>query len=460
MAPIYIPTVEEFFAMNSTPIEHDCCTYPTHYMAPTFSKEDVALCMCKLKAIGNPLDIKEGDLEVGMKICKDGAKLDVESIYRAHLEEGGEAMKEIRAEGEQGKGDAGENWGTWQRMGGDSRMTKEFDLSRVPYKSAGSMKWVESGADKDDDTIKSAGEEGGAEMEMAPAMSPARLGAALMMMRIDKIEIEKKVKASEPVSDAAKGFNEEDDEAFIPNIVRPASARFDPKQVDALRGSVSQHKKVETLRAIGLEKILSPVVLQSSLVNNSPYLKALGSSGIAPPPGLYNNFSAMAGTAASGLPTQNPYQAAINQSASSSPLTHWSQLETVPTLGFYDTMPLGGDMGMNMGGQRSSLGHIVRNASRAGVHSSVGGGTPLRADSPAFYSTASTSRTIFSPPGFGLQGQHVNTLEAGRTGLRVNSLQQGRTSPIKGSVAQTQFGYDVSGEGLDAVAKNLKTWLS
>jgi hypothetical protein len=499
-------------------------------MASRLSSEDVAACMSKVEASGNPLDIQAGEIEFAMKIqkqlkeaqqaqerlnrgngegcSKQYAKPDVFEAYQKHLGSGGKPLKEIavkRKDDTPRKVDPKENWGKWQRLGGDTRMHQAFPLDGAPYKPTEFTKWVgpenpdypDEG--KDDDTVKSLSEDTKRSTKMLPAISSEQLTIALEAMELEK----KNVQASFPVAAKgfaqARGFSKDDDDIFIPDIGKPPSAIKSSKKttpINALRAGPPMHKKVETLRAI-----LPPVTPQSSL-GGSAYLNALGSSGIAPPPGIYNSLSVMASTPtpsfqsqassslspmgstpspsnplqasasnsfspigsslspsfqpqvsasnsfspigsspppsfqpqasaaqtqASGTPSQNPYQATMNQSPSP-PLTNWTSPAPAPSLGsggFYETTTP--DAGREIGRMRSGsgLGHIARTASRSGFHSNF---TPLRADSPAFQSTSEPTRTVYLPPASDNENQ-----QPGGQGQGVS--RRSRAAAIKGQQA-------------------------
>ncbi|KAE9376694.1 hypothetical protein N431DRAFT_435935 [Stipitochalara longipes BDJ] len=479
------------------------------------SNDDVRACMGQIEKIGNHLGIKENEVKFAMNILKTTADIikakdkqegnvegpsksspltpDIYEAYCKHITSGGKPLKQVAVKKStkgSTKTDLGDNWGKWQRMGGDPRMHKAFNLSSAPYTPTEGMKWVGAeDPDYPDDGKDDAGAKADISIKMVPALTPEEILATVMLMEIEKMDNNKKAKVSTIVADAAKGFDEEDDDTFIPNLVRPPSERVELK---GLQGTVPKHKNVETLR-----KLLSPVARPSSL-SNSPYLNALGNSGVAPPPGLYNNFSGMASspesgfqshngsgmasnlgmtsssgmanTPSSGLLTQNPYRATMShQPVSSSPLSHWSQMKTTPTLGFYETMtpgPDSGNMGMHVGGRRSSLGHIARSVSRSGMHSNVGSGTPLRADSPAFHSTlgSTATRPIFPSPEFGIQamqeggvqGQHASASVSGRTGSRAAGIY---VQPVGGGMGSSADSC-ANDDGLDSAARNLNKWLS
>jgi hypothetical protein len=500
------------------------------------------------------LNVHENDLAVAMKFAqkaseafkaeekqkqkgdngegssKSSAKIDAFSVYQQHLGNGGKPLQEITLKkGKKGKkvkddksqnADPKENWAKWQRMGGDPRMHQAFSLEGAPYPASGATKWVGPNdldnydEGKDDDTIKSAVEESDTSIKMRPEMSEEEKKVALEdVQRGNEVKIRH--------DEAARGFSEEDDIAFIRTLVAkdgkgPSTAPSisliaSPKKkaTDALPAGAPMHKKIETLRAIG-SSILSPVVPPSSL-NNSAYLNALGSSGVAPPPGLYN-FSGTAGTtgsgfqpnsgmassSVSGFQTQNPsdtnnlasgfqsqhptlssYEA---MSQTSSPMPHWSNLATTPTIGFYDAMtPSIPHDAMTMGGGGSSLGYIARSTSRSGFqpHSNIGGGggggggTPLRADSPAFHSTAMSmtagARTIYPPPGFGHlqgggQGEQQGGISAARARLGMGAARgQGQggasTSAASGSGGGGQQTFDYNAE-IGALSATAKKWFT
>jgi hypothetical protein len=455
---------------------------------------------------------------------KSTAKIDAFGVYQQHLGSGGKPLKEItlkkdkkdkKAKEDKSKADPKENWGKWQRMGGDPRMHKAFSLEGAPYPPSDSTKWAGPNdpdypdEGKDDDTIKPVTEPD-TSIKMRLEMSEEEKKVAL-----EDVQRGNKIKARH--DEAARGFSEADDKAFIIGLVARIgkSPSTDPsisliaspkkKVTDALPAGAPMHKKIETLRAIG-GSILSPVVPPSSL-NNSAYLNALGSSGVAPPPDLYN-FSGTVGTSGSGFqlnagmasssvsgfrirnpsgtntpasgfqsqhPTPNPYEA---MSQTSSPMPHWSNLTATPTVGFYDSLPPSaphdGNL-MTMGGRRSSLGHIARSASRPGFqpHPDIGGSTPLRADSPAFQSMGMSmttgARTIYPPPGFGhLQGDSQGGQQGGIAAARARSgigaaRGQGQsgasTSAASGSGGGGQQTFDYNAE-IDALSAAAKKWFS
>jgi hypothetical protein len=298
-------------------------------------------------------------------------------------------------------------------MGGDEKMHKAFPLDHVPFEESEFPVFVgpedpdypDSG--NDEETVKSLGDEADTSIKMVPYMTPEQLAEAAELAE------RKKINPSFP--EAAIGFDDEDDKIFIPNIDKPPSPVIDPKKeaaLKALRGAAPQHKKVESLRAIGLDKILGPPVVPRSSMHNSPYLNALGSSGVAPPTGTYNSFSSMAGNQSSGF---QQAQAAYPNTMSQSSQNQWSNISntiSTPTLGFYDTMSpdiASSNMGMGNMGMSSNLSNIARtssrNSSRAGFPQHYGS-TPLRADSPAFQSTSSTNNTTYPSHGYGYTQQH------------------------------------------------------
>jgi hypothetical protein len=524
-----------------------------HIMAS--EDQDLRACLSRIEKAGKHLGIKESEVKFAMNVLKSTADVikakdreggngegsskvtltpDIYEAYRKAITSGGKSLekgsgkkgKESK-EGSMKKADSEENWGKWQRMGGDPRMHKLFDLSKAPYTPTESINWADpEHPDHTDDGKDGAGAKANTSIKMVPQMSPELTLSVVLLAEMDKLEINKKTKISTTVVDTAKGFEEEDDDTFIPNIARPPSERV---ELMGLLGAVPKHKNVESLR-----KLMSPVVTSSPL-SNSPYLNALGSSGVAPPPGLYNSFSGsasspesgfqsqhgsgvastlgmannlgmastpgmsstpgvtsnygmantpgtastpgmtsnsgMVSTPSSGLPTQNPYQATMgNQSVTSSPLSHWSQPRpSTPTLGFYEKIPPSSDPGNMAGVRRTSLGHIARTASRdrAGMHSNVGNGTPLRADSPAFHSAlgVAATRPPFPSPEFGnhvmglvgVQGQqHDGTGVSGRTGSRPAGIYAQSPSAGMGSGADDRANAD----GLDAAARNLNKWSS
>lgn len=449
------------------------------------AQEYVDTAINKIKESGNPLGIDVADFQFAVAIkeqvleaekmkerfkgagsSKEYAKPDVFDIYQKHLGGGGRPLKEIavkKGEASQ-KVDSKESWAKWQRMGGDPRMHEAFPLDGAPYNNSDFTKWVGPehadypDAGKDDETIKSAGVgEADTSIMMVPAMSSEQLDVALEAMELEKRHVQAKFPFVSKAFADAKGFCEDDDEIFIPSIVSPPSGIKNSKKapVNVLRGEAPMHKKIETLRAI-----LPQVTPQSPSSGGSAYLNALGSSGVAPPPGLYNSFggatpnipSPMASTpfpvvsnptpiarnafqaqAAAApsqdarIPPQNPYTA-NNIQPSSPPLNSWTSMAPAPSLGFggfYETATpdAGKDTGRTRSG--SSLSNIVRTASRSGFHSSVTG-TPLRADSPAFHSTP-TTRPIYPLSGLGVGneqpgGQVRGSSEVGRSGPRAPAL--------------------------------------
>jgi hypothetical protein len=427
------------------------------------------------KTTGNPLGITESEIEFALKICTEvkkeeqkkggngeGSSNDVSTtdalkLYRKHLVSGGKPMKELAMKKGSGKGNEKKSastnpkksWIYFQTMGGDPKMHAAFPLDRVFFEENESKKWVSPDdpdypdEGNDQDTVKSLGEDAAdTSIKMVPCMSPAQMAEAAELVEGQKI------KPSFP--EAAIGFDEEDDAIFCPKVDLPPSSLIDPKKaaaLKALRGAAPQHKKVETLRAIGLDKILGPPVVPQSSFNNSAYLNALGSSGVAPPAGIYNSFSSFSTNQPSGFQPQNNYPNTAGQSPS--PLRQWSNMSSpmnTPTLGFYDTMtPSGqGNMGMgaSMGGMSSNLSNIVRSSSRMGFQSNTG--TPLRADSPAFHSTASENKPTYPPPAYGLQSQQQQQ-HGGGFG------QGGASGSATGG--QQQFDYSANVDVLNAAAK-------
>lgn len=537
-------------------------------IAAKYPKETAMAFMSKIimaKNAGSRLqpNLSESDLEFGLQLAKEALesekaknnlrgngegsskmteKPDVFESYRKHLINGGKPLSDFtiktstQAEPRMSAPAAPkEDWGKWQRMGGDPRMHKAFSLAGVPYPPSGA---ADPDEDKDDDTIKPASEKPDTSIRMCGPMSQAEIEYALEM-----IQREKQIKTS--VDESAQEFAEKDDEAFIPTIDSPnkdkgkgkAPAWSPKKAIQALQGGQAKNKKVETLRAI-----FSPGAKQNSM-QSSPYLNALGSSGIAPPPGLYNNMAStssspvsglqfgsdmassfqpntgmtnnlafgnqaqdhtgMAGTSSFGFqtsagmgntfasgfqpgsgmgntfsfgyqsitglpstsvfanwqPPQNPYQPAMNQaSTASSPLTSWSHLAPIqpPGSGFYDPVYTGPSNDMNMGGRRSSLGHIARTASRSGFQNTTD--TALRADTPAFnFAPVNLGvRTVYQPAGYGVQG---NGSARGRFGT--GQEQGGASGSASGSSAgdggQQNVDYNT---GDDALSKAAKKWLA
>jgi hypothetical protein len=432
-----------FVHRNSFDYTMDVMHVAVPKMSPLKSvNNDVNEIMGKLNAVGNPLNLREAEIELGLKIANvakqnmnvgeqygkgGGLTQNVTQLYQEHLSRGGKLVKSLAVSVDKGKQytkrkvPSSENWGKYQRMGGEPRMHKAFDLSSAPFEPATSKRWVGPedpdypDAGKNDDTVNSVVEEPDTSIKMVPQMTCEEMNMAIGLSEYEILHRDQKANDMISRMEAGVGFTEEDDYLFIPLIEAVDMNPFllqDPniqKRVEAVRGSVLQHKKVETLRAIG-NSLLLPAAPPSSS-NNSLYLGALG--GVAPPAGMYSNsVSIMASTPGSGLPIQTPYKATMGQFAPFSPFINWSQMATTPTLGFYDNMTPSADSGMGMnigGGRRSSLGQIARTHSRSDTQSNIGGGTSLRADSPAFRSTVtpSDSRNMFSTPvtGRGLQGQ-------------------------------------------------------
>jgi hypothetical protein len=282
--------------------------YPKEADMPFMRK----LIMAKNAGIRLQPNPSESDLEFGLLLAKEALesekakntlrgngegsskmteKPDVFESYRKHLINGGKPLSDFtiktstQAESRMSAPAAPkEDWGKWQRMGGDPRMHKAFSLACVPCPPSSAE---DSGEDKDDDTIKPASEKPDTSIRMRGPMSPAEVEYALEM-----IQREKQIKTS--VDESAQGFAEKDDEAFIPTIDNPNKDKGkgkapawspEKKASAAVQGGQAKNKKVETLRAI-----FSPGAKQNAM-QNSPYLNALGSSGIAPPPGLYNNMA-------------------------------------------------------------------------------------------------------------------------------------------------------------------------
>jgi hypothetical protein len=441
-------------------------------MPPKNKNKDVNDIMGKLNEVGNPLNLQEGEVELGLKIAnevndnmkegeqggngggssKSTLKSNVEGSYQKHLSRGRKPTKgpsvNKRMQGNKRKARPDENWGTYQHMGGDPRMRKAHDLSGAPFEPAMSKKLVSpedptyNDAGKDGDTVKSVAEEADTSIKMVNQMTSEEMAMAMGMSDYHKLHRDMHARGMISRMDAGLGFTEEDDYLFVPAVEAAMEAaeaveenptpRMSQSRINELLGLAPQNPKVETLRAIG-NSLLSPAAPPSS-VNNSPYLGALG--GVAPPAGMYNNNSpsmastpgselpiqnpyqaTMASNSGSGLPIQNPYEATMGQSASSSSLTSWPQLATTPTLNFNDTTAPSAESGMGMntdGGRSSSLGNIARTHSRSGIQSNVGGGASLHAESPASHSatTPSASRNMFTPPviGPGFHGQQQAVL--------------------------------------------------
>jgi hypothetical protein len=469
-------------------------------MPPKNANKDVNDIMGKLNEVGNPLNLQEGEVELGLKIANvvndnmkageqggngDGSSKstlmsNVEGSYQEHLSRGGKPAKgprvNKRMQGTKRKARPDENWGKYQHMGGDPRMRKACDLSGAPFEPATSKKLVGPedpnypDAGKDGDTVKSVAEEADTSIKMVNQMTSEEMAMAMGMTDYHKLHRDMNARGMVSRMDAGLGFTEEDDYLFVPAmeaVEENPSLRMDPTRLDALLGLVPQNKKLETLRALG-NSLLSPAAPLSSL-NNSPYLGALG--GVAPPAGMYNNNSSdmastpgsdlpfqnpyqatMASNSGSGLPIQNPYKATMGQSASSSPLTSWPQLATTPTLDIHDaTIPSAeSGMGMNTGaGRRSSLGNTARTHSRSGIQSNVGGGASLHAESLASHSAAtpSASKNMFSPPvvGRGFHGQQ----QAGLPGRQYDApgapWENGRGYPGQQQVGVQGQQYDAPG---------------
>lgn len=228
-------------------------------------------------------------------------KPDVFETYRKHLINGGKPLSgfniktNTQAESRMSAPAAPkEDWGIWQRMGADPRMHKAFSLEGVPYPRFGA---ADPGEDKDDDTITPASEKPDTSIQMRGPVSKAEVEYVLEMIQRDK-----QIKTS--VDESAQSFAEKDDEAFIPTIDNPNKDKgkgkapaFSPKKKAsaAFQGVQAKDKKVEALRAI------FPPVAQRNSMQSSPYLNALGSSGIAPPPGLYNNMASTSSSPVSSV---------------------------------------------------------------------------------------------------------------------------------------------------------------
>ena len=249
-------------------------------------------------------DNLRGNGEGSSKMTK---KPDVFATYQKHLINGGKPLSDFtiktsaQAESRMSAPAAPkEDWGKWQRMGGDPRMHKAFSLEGVPYQPSSA---TDPDEEKDDDTIKPLNEKPDTSIRMRGPMTSEEAEYALQMN-----QREKQIKTT--VDDIAQGFAENDDEAFIPTIDNPnkdkdedkgkgkgkAPAMSPKKKASkALQGGQAKNKKVETLRAI-----FSPGVKQNSM-QSSAYLNALGSSGIAPPPGLYNNMASTSNSPVSGF---------------------------------------------------------------------------------------------------------------------------------------------------------------
>jgi hypothetical protein len=111
---------------------------------------------------------------------------------------------------------------------------------------------------------------------------------------------------------------------------------------------------------------------------------------------------------------------------------------------------------MNMGGRRSSLGHIARTASRSGFQNNTG--TALRADTPAFnFAPVNLGvRTTYQPAGYGVQG---GGSARGRSGTEQG--QGGASGSASGSGAgdggQQNMDYNT---GDDSLSKAAKKWLA
>ena len=419
----------------------------------------------KFKETGNPLGISSSEIAFALKLINDqkeaemkstkgeqsddAKKSDVFTTYRNYLGNGGQPMKELafKKKGGYDKSrpqDPERNWGKYQQMGGDERMHKAFPLGHIPFEQRDFPVWVSvddpdySDSGNDEETVKSLGDEADTPIKMVPYMTPEQFAEAAELAE------RKKIKPSFP--EAARGFCEEDDEIFFPNHNKPSSLIIDPKKeaaLKALRGAAPPPKKVETLRAIGLDKILGPPVVPQSSLQNSAYLNALGSSGVAPPAGTYNHFSSMASTQGSGFQQQNTYSSTMSQS----PLNQWSNMSNTmntPTLGFYDTIGPGvgsSNFGMGSMGMSSNLSNIARTSSRSGFRQNVSG-TPLRADSPAFHSSSSANKAMYPAPAYGFSQQQGVGGQSGASG--------------SGSGAQ-RFNYNTNVDALSAAAKK---WFS
>jgi hypothetical protein len=451
-------------------------------MPPNNANKEANDIMGKLNEVGNPLNLQEGEIELGLKISnvvednmkareqggngegssKSTSKSNVEGSYQEHLSRGRKPAKgpsvNKRTQGTKRKARPDENWGKYQHMGGDPRIRKACDLSGAPFEPATSKKLVSPedpnnlDAGKDGDTVKSVAEEADTSIKMVSQMTSEEMATAMGMSDYHGLHRDMNARGMISRMDAGLGFTEEDDYLFVPAmeaIEENPSLRLDPTRVDTLLGLVPQNKKLETLRALG-NSLLSPAAPPSPL-NNSPYLGALG--GVAPPAGMYNNnSSSMASTPGSGLPIQNPYQATMGQSASSSPLTSWPQMAATPPLGFYDTTTPSAESGMGMntgGGRRSSLDNSARTHSRSGTQSNVGGGASLRVESPASHSAAtpSASRSMFSPPvtGRGLQGQQQAVLPGRQYDAPGAPWENGRGYPGQRQVGLPGRQYDAPG---------------
>ena len=272
-------------------------------LQPNVSESDLEFALLLTKQaseIEKAKDNLRGNGEGSSKMTK---KPDVFAIYQKHLINGGKPLSDFtiktsaQAESRISAPAAPkEDWGKWQRKGGDPRMHKAFSLEGVPYPPSDA---TDPDEDKDDDTIKPLNDKPGTSVRMRGPMSSAEVEYALQMM-----QREKQIKTT--VDDIAQGFAENDDEAFIPTIDNPNKDKgkgkgkapaMSPKKKagEALQGGQAKNKKVETLRAI-----FSPGVKQNSM-QSSAYLNALGSSGIAPPPGLYNNITSTSSTPVSGF---------------------------------------------------------------------------------------------------------------------------------------------------------------
>ena len=471
-------------------------------MPPKNKNKDVNDIMGKLNEVGNPLNLQEDEVELGLKIAnevndnmkegeqggngggssKSTLKSNVEGSYQKHLSRRGKPTKgpsvNKRMQGNKRKARPDENWGTYQHMGGDPRMRKAHDLSGAPFEPATSKKLVTPedpnypDAGKDGDTVKSVAEEADTSIKMVNQMTSEEMAMAMGMSDYHKLHRDMHARGMISRMDAGLGFTEEDDYLFVPAVEAAMEAveaveenpspRMSQSRINELLGLAPQNPKVETLRAIG-NSLLSPAAPPSSL-NNSPYLGALG--GVAPPAGMYNNNSSsmastpgsdlpiqnpyqatMASNSGSSLPIQNPYEVTMGQSASSSSLTSWPQLATTPTLNFNDATTPSAESGMGMntdGGQRSSLGNIARTHSRSGIQSNVGGGASLRAESPASHSAAtpSASRNMFSPPamGPGYHDQQQAVLPGRQYDAPGASWENGRGYPGQVGVQGQQYG--------------------
>ncbi len=221
------PDIEEEQPSENFAHQNITATERAQAMAQTskYANQGATPCMSK----GRRLEVSASDLEVGLIFAKqvlDEGKAkenqmsgngegssktaenpDVFTTYQKHLGSGGKRLSEIfikKSTKDESRKAAPvgqkEDWGKWQRMGGDPRMHKAFSLEGAPYPASGSATWVGPGdtdEGKDDDTIKSVSEEPHMFIKMRGQMSPEEVDIALEELQRGK-EIKSHVDDARP----------------------------------------------------------------------------------------------------------------------------------------------------------------------------------------------------------------------------------------------------------------------